>query len=102
MSQISTRKSLPDVLLSIELKLDRLGWIEIKRYGCRRSVCLLEPRLVFWAVACLESSGWSQQTLSLLLDTYPVNRHWWLLRQLLPDEALFVLDAKLDEFLSLE
>ena len=102
MSSLTARKTLPDVLLSIEIKLQRLGWIEIHREGCRRLVALQEPRLVFWAVACLEQVGCKQETVTRLLDSQPVSRHWWVLRQLLPDEALYVLDSKLDEFLTLE
>lgn len=101
-SAITPRKSLPDTLISIEVKLQQLGWITLHRKGVHRMVSLQEPRLVFWAVACLEQAGWSKETIARMLDSQPVNRHWWILRQMLPDDALYVLNAKLDEFLTME
>ena len=101
-SALSTRKTLADLLLSIEVKLEALTWISIQRKGCRRLVLVHEPRLVFWAVACLESSGWSNEKISNFLKLHPVDRHWWALRQVLDEQALYVLDVKLDEFLALE
>ncbi|HEY9696775.1 MAG TPA: hypothetical protein V6D10_05900 [Trichocoleus sp.] len=97
MVNLTIGKSLPDTLISIEMKLQRLGWLTLHREGCRRVVSLHEPRLVFWAVACLEQAGWSKEVIIRMLDSQPVSRHWWVLRQMLPDDALYTLDAKLDQ-----
>lgn len=91
-------QTLDDCLISIEINLQALGWISIQRQGCRRTILLHEPRLVFWAVECLKRSGWDDARISSVLDAHPPERHWWLLRQLLPDEALLTLGAKLRGF----
>ena len=101
-SAIVARKSLPDVLFSIEIALERLGWISIQRQGGVREVKLFEPRLLFYAVACLQAAGMSDEQIAAHLDRYPRERHWWILRQLLSDEALYSLDRKLQELLGLE
>lgn len=101
-SALVARKSLPDVLLSIEIALERLGWISIQRQGSVRNVLLLEPRLLFYAVASLQAAGMSDEKIAAHLDRYPRERHWRILRQLLPEDALYSLDRKLQELLGLE
>lgn len=113
-SALAVRKSLPDTLFSIEIALERLGWISIRRCVVERpqngawikvavrEVLLLEPRLLFYAVACLQASGMSSDQIAAHLDRHPRERHWWVLRQLLPEDAIYSLDRKLQELLGLE
>lgn len=101
-SSLAARKDLPDVLFDIEIALERLGWIAIERRGCVRQVLLREPRLVFWAIGCLEKANKTPEQIAAYLEGKSVERHWWLLRQLLPDEALYALDRKLQQVLILQ
>lgn len=101
-ANLAPRKSLPDVLVSVEISLERLGWISIQRQGSVRLVLLHEPRLLFWAVGCLKKSGMSDERIAAHLAEKPRDRHWWILRQLLPDAALYALESKLQAALELE
>lgn len=84
-----------DRLLSVELKLVALGWIEIQRQGNRRLVSVKETRLIDWAVACC-SKTMPSEMVSRLAESRTPDQRWWVLRQLLPDAAILALDMKLD------
>ena len=84
-----------DVLVSLDINLQVLGWVKVERSGTGRTVHLLEPRLVWWAIAALEVSGFDPERLLEKMQELPVNKHWWFLRQRLPDEAIRALGVKL-------
>jgi hypothetical protein len=96
---LATQKSLPDVLLSIEMKLNALGWVTSERVEGKRLVTLHEPRVMKWAIASCIKSGVSESFLTGLLEKTPPDRQWRAVRTHLPESALHVLDGKLDAFL---
>jgi hypothetical protein len=58
-----------------------------------------KDRLSRWSQSIIERSGFPPAQLQELLDSRGGDRQWWLLRQLLPNEALWALDRKLNEVL---
>jgi hypothetical protein len=96
---LATQKSLPDVLLSIEMKLNALGWVTSERIEGKRLVTLHEPRVMKWAIASCIKAGVSELFITALLEKTPSERHWRAVRTHLPESALYVLDGKLDAFL---
>lgn len=93
---------LETVIFNIELKLERLGWLEIERIGDRRKCFLKEGRLTAWAVAAAEAGGTPQQEVLGFLGSCPSDKKWWAVRQLLPESALRALERKLDGLLMQE
>ncbi len=79
----------------ISLKLQTLEWGKPSERDHRLRIT--EPRLIKWAIAAVERSGVKPESLRRQLENRPPESHWWYLRQLLPDEALRALDAKLEE-----
>lgn len=96
---LATQKPLIDVLVSIDLKLQKLGWMTVERHDNRRRCTLHEPRVMKWAIASCIKSGVSESFLTALLEKTPPDRQWRTVRTHLPESALHVLDGKLDAFL---
>jgi hypothetical protein len=96
---LATQKSLPDVILSIEMKLVALGWLSAERVGDKRVITLHEPRVMKWAIASCIKAGVSESFITALLEKTPPERQWRAIRTHLPEAALHVLDGKLDAFL---
>lgn len=87
-----------EILIAVEVRLENLGFVEVTRNAdLRRVYRLKEKRVLDWAIAVLECNGWAAEKLLTYLSRYPVDKHWWAIKQLLPDEALTVLDRKLAE-----
>lgn len=85
-----------DTLISVQIRLENLGFVEVTRDDdLRRITRLKELRVLSWAIAVLERNGWATETIFAHLSRYPVEKNWWAIKQLLPDEALEVLDRKL-------
>lgn len=99
MSHLVVQKSITDTIISIELQLESLGWISVEHQPQGRKVTLTEPRLLWWALEALSRSGFDTENLFSQMQRHPVERHWWFLRQRLPDEALRTLDVKLSTLL---
>lgn len=95
MNQLARSPEFLDILISIELQLVALGWIEISRQGDRRQIYVRNSRLINWAVACCEKS-FSPELVDALAATRSPEKQWWILRQLLPDAAILTLASKLD------
>lgn len=53
------------------------------------------PRLVTWAIAALVREGRDEATVMKMIGDRPLARQWWMLRQLLTDRAVLVLEEKL-------
>jgi hypothetical protein len=96
---LATQKPLLDVLVSIDLKLQKLGWMTVERQDNRRCCTLHEPRVMKWAIAVCIKSGVSESFLNTALKKSPPDRQWRTVRTHLPETALYVLDGKLDAFL---
>ena len=95
MNSLARSPEFADILISIELQLVALGWIEISRQGDRRLVYVRSSRLINWAMACCEKSM-SPDLVDALAATRSPEKQWWILRQLLPDAAILTLASKLD------
>jgi hypothetical protein len=97
---LATQKTFVDVLVSIEMKLVKLGWVTIERCGERRTVTVTEPRVLKWAIAVCIKSGVSTEFMDGLLQRTPPERHWQAVTaKHLPESAFYVLEGKLDGFL---
>ena len=96
---LATQKTFVDVLVSIEMKLVKLGWVTISRSGERRTANITEPRVLNWAIAVCIKSGVSSEFINAVLEKTPPERHWQAIRAHLPESAFYVLDGKLDGFL---
>ena len=90
-----TQEPIQVVLTRIDINLQVLGWAVVERSLQSRSTKIIEPRLLWWAVTALQRSGFDADTLFANMQQYPPEKHWWFLRQRLPEEAIRVLDAKL-------
>jgi hypothetical protein len=97
-ANLTLTKPLEAVIFDIEMKLERLGWIEISRTGDRRSIVVLEGRLMMWAIEAAKRSGTSEETIFGLLSKAAPDKQWRTIRQLLSEDALRVLDSKLTSF----
>ncbi|MBW4514186.1 MAG: hypothetical protein KME11_03165 [Timaviella obliquedivisa GSE-PSE-MK23-08B] len=96
---LATQKTFVDVLVSIEMKLVKLGWVTISRSGERRTANVTEPRVLKWAIAVCIKSGISSEFINTVLEKTPPERHWHRIRAHLPESAFYVLEGKLDGFL---
>lgn len=85
-----------DVMISVQVKLKRLNWVQTHD-GTSRIYKINEPRLLWWAISAVEASGRDPQLIFKLMEERPPERHWWILRQFLPDGAWYALDRKLDK-----
>lgn len=85
----STR-SLSDALLIIS------SYCELKG----KTSELIYPRLIAWGRVALEYDGRSPQWIDRLLARQPnVKLQWWMVRQLLPEQAIQALARHLDRLI---
>jgi hypothetical protein len=91
---------LSDLIVGIELKLVRAGWLSVFRQGNRRVVKISEPRLEAWAITVLQLG--SAENIALAVEHLAPERRWRFFRMRFPESALFALEGKADEFLKLE
>jgi hypothetical protein len=52
-------------------------------------------RTITWCQRCIERAG-CLDTLQRLYDSYPKSGQWWCVRQLLPNEAIPILENHLE------
>jgi hypothetical protein len=96
---LSTQKGFSELVISIEHKLVKLGWATATRSGDRFTVHVTEPRVLKYAIASCVHHGLSSEFINRVLAKTPPEKHWYRLRTLLPESALYLLEGKLDGFL---
>lgn len=75
-----------------------LARVQVKRVQAKHHFPDIDARLLRWGVAVVEQSG-QGVTMHRLMGDRSLQGQWWVVRSLLPDEALMSLERKLDGFL---
>ncbi|MDX2215284.1 MAG: hypothetical protein SFY66_18615 [Oculatellaceae cyanobacterium bins.114] len=75
--------------------LDTLTSIQIHITRCQLKGSDPTPRLVAWAIVALVRKGREEAQVRRMIGDRPLARQWWMLRQLLSDKAIAVLEEKL-------
>lgn len=78
---------------------DLLARVQVKRFKAAHYCPDIDLRLIQWGAAVVEKSGNGAVLRSGRWERSGPGR-WWVIRALLPDEALPVLERKLDELIS--
>ena len=86
-----------DVLVSIDIHLQLLGWTTVSRDGDDRIVTFTNDVVIKWAIAVLEHSGMKSEQIWQRLEGRSPQGQWLMLRRSLPDRALHTLNKKLME-----
>ena len=73
--------------------------IQVMRYQIQQVDPSIDARLVQWGVVAVAANHFPSETLACLLANRSQQGQWWVVRQLLPDEALIALEAKLVDLL---
>lgn len=100
MSALATQKPFDERLIDIERKLVGLGWATVTRSGDCRTVHVTEPRVLKYAIASCIKNGTPSEFIDTVLNKTPSERHWHRIRAHLPESAFYLLEGKLDGFLS--